>query len=156
MGWCKELLKEAKEKNISLEKQIEAMSELVEMVEWAYSQNSEHWALHKEKAESHVYGYHFTKECAEKAVAGMHNEDGSMGQYWSLKDAQDVATAMGLDFSKEKFNLYDWYYTINMEHSDYYDPSADAQVYLKRAMQFLKDKDGPEGKAKKYWLMTKA
>lgn len=155
MGWCKELIHEAKEKKISLEKELAALEELIPMIEWAYEQNPSYWADHKDKAECHVYGYHFTKDCAERAVAEMQNDDGSVGQYWSIKDVKDLAETMQIDFSKEKFNLYDLYYTLNMERSDFYDANANPQFYIERAFRFLRDKDGPEGKAKKYYLMIK-
>ena len=155
MGWCKKMLEEAEEKNLALERKVEALEELVELIDWAYEQNPSHWHKHKDKAECLIYGWHFTKESAEKAVSEMKNEDGSAGQYWSVKDAADLATSLQIDFNQEKFNLYDFYYVLNMERSDYFEPNENPQVYINRALKFLRDKDGPEGKAKKYYLMPR-
>lgn len=82
----------------------------------------------------------------------MENADGSKGEYWTIKDVEDVVKAMGIDLSKKPYNIYDLYYVLNMERSDYYEPDQAPQYYVKRAFQFLDDKDACEGKAKKYFV----
>lgn len=99
-----------------------------------------------------VFGWHFTKEGAEKAVAKMQNKDGSSGQYWTLKDVEEVCRAMGLDWNQKNYNIYDLYYTLNMMRSDYYKANEAPQYYVDLAFDFLDDKDAPEGKAKRYYV----
>lgn len=155
MGWSNDMATYAREHNIPVHKQILAMEELVAMTEWAYQQAPQKWQDHRDRAESHIYGWHFTKDCAERAVAAMQNEDGSVGQYWSYKDVEDLAKNLGIDFTKEKFNLPDLYYTLNMIHSDFYEANMDPQVYIRLGLQYLRDKDAPEGKAKIYYMAMK-
>lgn len=44
------------------------------------------------------------------------------------------------------------YYVLNMERSDYYKADEAPQYYVERALDFLNDKDAPEGKAKRYYV----
>lgn len=86
------------------------------------------------------------------AVAAMQNKDGSSGQYWTLKDAEEVSKAMSIDWTQKRYNIYDLYYVLNMERSDYYKADEAPQYYVERALDFLNDKDAPEGKAKRYYV----
>ena len=125
---------------------------LAEMAEMGYESNPGHWEHKREKAESLIYGYHFTKDGAEKAVSRMKNKDGSSGAYWTLEDVEKVASSMGIDWSCKNYNIYDLYYTLNMVRSDYYKDGQAPQYYADLAFDFLEDKDAPEGKAKRYYL----
>ena len=152
MGWCRELCEFAKEKKVETSKHLAMMEILAEMAEMGYESNPGHWEHKREKAESLIYGYHFTKDCAEKAVARMKNKDGSSGAYWTLEDVEKVATSMGIDWGCKNYNIYDLYYTLNMARSVYYKDGQAPQYYADLAFDFLEDKDAPEGKAKRYYL----
>ena len=89
----------------------------------------------------------FTRETAECAVSKMRNEDGTIGAHWNYETATSVLHDKGWSF-----HPCDWYYVLNMVYSDYYDDEADNEYYFKLAADFLKDKDAPAGKAKKYYL----
>lgn len=133
-------------------KHLAAIAILAEMADEGYATNPAKWEHHRDKAECHIYGWHFTKESAEKAVAAMQNKDGSSGQYWTLKDVEEVSKAMSIDWSQKRYNIYDLYYVLNMERSDYYKADEAPQYYVERALDFLNDKDAPEGKAKRYYV----
>jgi len=90
---------------------------------------------------------HFTEESAKYAVAHMENEDGTIGEHWNYATTSDVLRSKSLMFKQP-----DWYYVLNMMYSDYYDEEMDDGYYIDLAIDFLKDKDAPEGKAKKYYL----
>lgn len=90
---------------------------------------------------------HFTEESAKYAVAHMDNEDGTVGEHWNYITTSDVLRSKSLMFRQP-----DWYYVLNMMYSDYYDEEMDDSYYIDLAIDFLKDKDAPEGKAKKYYL----
>ena len=90
---------------------------------------------------------HFTEESARYAVAHMDNEDGTVGEHWNYATTSDVLRSKSLMFTQP-----DWYYVLNMMYSDYYDEEMDDGYYIDLAIDFLKDKDAPEGKAKKYYL----
>lgn len=97
-----------------------------------------------------LYGCHFNKQLSQKAVSCMENEDGSTGEHWSIEQTTDVAKNYGITF--DKFNEYDWYYTLNMIYSDYYGSFPnDLSYYVKVSLKFLNDKDSTEGKAFRYW-----
>lgn len=152
MGWCKEIMEHAAEHKLETKKHLAAVAILVEMADEGYAANPSRWEGHREKVESLVFGWHFTKEGAEKAVAKMQNKDGSSGQYWTLKDVEEVCRAMGLDWNQKNYNIYDLYYTLNMMRSDYYKANEAPQYYVDLAFDFLDDKDAPEGKAKRYYV----
>lgn len=152
MGWCSELMTYADEHKVETKKHLAAIAILAEMADEGYAVNPNKWESHREKAECHIYGWHFTKDSAEKAVAKMQNKDGSSGQYWTLHDVEEVSKAMGIDWSQKRYNIYDLYYVLNMERSDYYKAEEAPQYYVDRAFDFLEDKDAPEGKAKRYYV----
>ena len=60
-----------------------------------------------------VYGPHFDECLAKKAVARMKNVDGTHGEYWTYEQTSQLAEQQGI---KHKA---DWYYVMNMLHSDY-------------------------------------
>lgn len=65
---------------------------------------------------------------------------------------QQFSKAMSIDWSQKRYNIYDLYYVLNMERSDYYKADEAPQYYVERALDFLNDKDAPEGKAKRYYV----
>ena len=89
----------------------------------------------------------FTKETAEYAVSKMKNDDGTEGGHWDYDTTTSVLKSKGYDF-----NPCDWYYVLNMVYSDYFSKDQPDDYYFKLAYDFLKDKDAPVGKAKKYFL----
>ena len=89
----------------------------------------------------------FSRETAEYAVSKMKNEDGTEGGHWDYDTTKSVMESKGYDF-----NPCDWYYVLNMVYSDYYSKDQPDEYYFKLAYDFLKDKDAPVGKAKKYFL----
>lgn len=89
----------------------------------------------------------FTRETAEYAVSKMKNEDGTEGGHWNYDTTTSVMQSKGYDF-----HPCDWYYVLNMVYSDYYSKDQPDDYYINLAYDFLKDKDAPVGKAKKYFL----
>ena len=152
MNWFADLMKSDEFHNMSEENRRELNCLLAEMADNLMAIEPNKFAIQKDKAESLVYGWHFTEESAKRAVGMMENADGSKGEYWTIKDVEDVVKAMGIDLNKKHYNIYDLYYVLNMERSDYYEPEQAPQYYVKRAFQFLDDKDACEGKAKKYFV----
>lgn len=89
----------------------------------------------------------FTRETAEYAVSKMKNEDGTDGGHWDYDMTTSVMKSKGYEF-----NPCDWYYVLNMVYSYYYSKDSQDDYYFKLAYDFLKYKDAPVGKAKKYFL----
>lgn len=89
----------------------------------------------------------FTRETAEYAVSKLKNEDGTEGGHWDYNTTTTVMSSKGFEF-----NPCDWYYVLNMVYSDYFSKDQSDEYYFKLAYDFLKDKDAPAGKAKKYFL----
>ena len=97
-----------------------------------------------------IYGCHFSEWLLKRATTNMKNEDGTVGEHWSLEQTNMVARSKGLVFSS--FNQYDFNYVMNMIYSDYYGAVPnDTDTYYKMAIKFLSDKDGKEGKAFSYY-----
>ena len=98
-----------------------------------------------------TYGAHFDEECAKYAVSMMQNEDGTVGQHWSLEETTSVGQQNGISF--DRFNQYDWYYTLNMIYSDYVAVIGNTpSTYISLAKAWIMDKDAEEGKAYRYYM----
>lgn len=111
------------------------------------------------KLERHerMYGPHFNESCAEKAVAKMHNEDGSVGAHWSIEEAAKIAQQYGVNLKGDKFNKYDWFVALNMVRSDFYRAvvnmtnSDNVKHFVELTKAWLNDKDIDEGKMWMYF-----
>lgn len=94
---------------------------------------------------------HFDEHLAKKAVAEMENVDGSSGEHWTLEDTTKVMEQNGI-----KANKYDWYYLMNMLHSDYSKIwGDDVAQYVKFAKAYIEDPDAGEGKVFCLWKAGK-
>lgn len=113
----------------------------------------------RRKLERHerMYGPHFNEKCALKVVSKMINEDGSVGQHWSLPETTSVASQYGVSFNTYKYNKYDWYVALNMVYSDYYKAihsltgTDNIKCFVELAKAWLNDKDVEEGKMWYYY-----
>lgn len=113
----------------------------------------------KRKLELHeqMYGPHFNERCALKAVALMENEDGTIGQHWSLSETTTIAAQFGINLSTYKYNKYDWYVALNMIYSDYYKAirsicnSDNVKYFVEFAKAWIDDKDIDDGKMWYYY-----
>lgn len=110
--------------------------------------------MKQKKLEKHerMYGPHFNEECALRAVSKMQNDDGTIGQHWSLSEAISLANRYGIALNTEQYNKYDWYVALNMVYSDYYNVTRSNTIndttkfFVELAKYWLKDKDVDEGK----------
>jgi len=99
-----------------------------------------------------VNGPYFDSESVAKAVASLQNEDGTVGPKWTITETTTAASSVGVIF--EKYNMYDWYYVLNMVYSDYYNViGVNQPVYFELAKAWINDKDAPVGKAYLYHKM---
>lgn len=85
MGWCKELAEYAEQHKVETKRHLAAIAILAEMADEGYAANPGKWEDKRDKAECHIYGWHFTEESSHKAVQDA-NKDGTSGEYWTLKD----------------------------------------------------------------------
>lgn len=95
------------------------------------------------KLHTEMYGHHFSEHMAKHAVKEMKNADGTTGEHWSLEQTTNLMKQMGLNC-----NVYDWYYALNMLHSDA-SPifKNDTSLYAKYAVAvYFKDIDGDDTK----------
>lgn len=94
-----------------------------------------------------AFGPHFDESLAKKAVAKMRNVDGTVGEHWSMEQTNQLAAKHDI---KEKA---DFYYVMNMMHSDYADVlGSDVGTYVKMAKAYMEDPDAAEGKVFCTWL----
>lgn len=96
----------------------------------------------------HIFGEHFNSELAKEAVQGMENINGTKGETYTFKACLDAADKLGLCW--DKYNQFDWYFTLNMIASDYAGIVEDVK-FVAIAKAWLEDIDVPEGKAFRYW-----
>lgn len=111
-----------------------------------------------ETLENHLYketyGCHFNSWMLDEATKYLVNDDGTTGPHWTLDQTTSVAKQNGISF--DKFNEYDWNYVMNMVYSDFYGAVPNETIsYVRLAKKFLEDKDGPDGKAFKYYSSMK-
>lgn len=99
-----------------------------------------------------LYGYHFDEHTAKKAVSHMKNFDGTAGEFWTLEQTSRLLTQSGI-----KANEYDWYYVLNMLHSDAGNIFRnDVNLYVKYATEvYFKDVDADDTKAFKHYISQK-
>ena len=103
-----------------------------------------------------IYGPHFNREQAEYAVSKLENEDGTTGGHWTYEEVKSVLASHDLDMSREHFTECDFYYVINMLYSDMYELlGSSTDNYYKASLLWLRDKDAPVGKAKRYYYAMK-
>lgn len=94
-----------------------------------------------------ICGPHFDDRLAEKAVSHMKNVDGTHGEHWSMEQTNSLAAKHDI---KEKA---DFYYVMNMMHSDYADVlGSDVGTYVKMAKAYMEDPDAADGKVFCTWL----
>lgn len=89
----------------------------------------------------------FTKDTAEYVVSKMRNKDGTTGEHWNYETTTKVLESKGY-----KFKPCDWYYALNMIHSDHYKAGRSDETYIELAHDFLSDIDGPDHIAKTWAL----
>lgn len=97
-----------------------------------------------------VYGAHFDEHTAKKAVAKMHNVDGTTGEHWSYEETSRLADQHNIQCKA------DWYYALNMMYSDLYKIYGnDVNMYAKIANAlYFDDPDMTEGKLFKAYIAT--
>ena len=78
----------------------------------------------------------------------MENINGTKGETYTFKACLDAADKLGLCW--DKYNQFDWYFTLNMIASDYAGIVEDVK-FVAIAKAWLDDIDVPEGKALRYW-----
>lgn len=94
-----------------------------------------------------IFGKHFNETLAKKAVEEMDNVDGSKGEHWTLAQTNQLLTAQKLNFNK-----YDFYYLMNMLHSDFSKVlGEDSKIYLNMAKAYIDDPDAKESKVYCIW-----
>lgn len=91
-----------------------------------------------------VYGRHLSEELAKEWVSCMENKDGSKGQHWSIEETNSLAG---------NYDKNDFYATLNMMFSDYFNPRFDTNTYIELAKDWLNDKD-IEDKILKYYFFV--
>lgn len=85
---------------------------------------------------------------AEEAVEDMLHDNGKTGERFSKDTTNSHAKRFGFHEDEEA----DFYFVMNMMYSDYcLIVGEDENRYAEFAKKFIKDKDGPKGKAKKYY-----
>lgn len=131
-------------------------ADVMEMIKKAHPEKYEKLYL---KAYVLLNGWHFDKELAEYAVSKMENADpkNKKGEFWTIEETSAVAKSNGITFTN--FTDADWYFTMNMMRSDYFNPELpedDYKFYMHLTKGFLMDADTKStskegGKAMRYW-----
>lgn len=120
-----------------------------------------------------IQAYRFSPEDASSSVAtttqaaskepatkeqevAKKNEDGSTGTHFAIEETDHLAQRIGMSFSTNNYNRWDWYYVLNMVYSDYYGHVPnDMASYVNIAKAFIEDKDAAPGKAYRYYVAMK-
>lgn len=143
----KEIMRKAEENPVSKKKVEKILDDYLRDLE---ERREEEYETLRYNVYVATFGEHFCLDSAHKAVHEMENDDGTFGEHWTIEQTTSVAEQQGIKF--EHFNKYDWYYTLNMMRSDYYNMfKDDTNSYIKLAKMWLCDKDVEEGKAFRYW-----
>lgn len=94
-----------------------------------------------------AYGQHFDEELAKKAVSKMKNVDGTCGEHWTYEQTSQLADQQGIQCKA------DWYYVMNMLHSDFAEVLGnDVNNHVRMAKAYMCDPDAAEGKVFDLWV----
>ena len=94
-----------------------------------------------------AYGQHFDEELAKKAVSKMKNVDGTRGEHWTYEQTSQLADQQGICCKA------DWYYVMNMLHSDFVEVLGnDTSNYVRMAKAYMCDPDATESKVFDLWI----
>ena len=103
--------------------------------------------------DGHGTSKEFSATDAKCWTAKMENEDGTVGEHWTMEQTGQVASIAGAHYEP-----WIWYAALNMMYSDYYAVAAKygldrPEFYADLAKAFLDDKDagGPEEKMAGYY-----
>lgn len=111
-----------------------------------YSEPDAYWKAYLTIHES-IFGKHFNETLAKKAVAEMENVDGTDGEYWTLQQTTQVMNSNNL-----KYNPYDFYYVMNMLHSDFSKILGDdVKTYTEMTRAYIDDPDAEDSKVYCIW-----
>ena len=136
----KEILNDATEQDLK-----NFVSDFMTRLECVMPQAYEELMLELHK---NVYGFHFSKGLALKAVSELEDSNENKGGKYSLEEACKIRRDYNISL-----NEYDFFYVLNVMYSDYSKLlNNDLVSYVKMVSLFLKVEDAPEGKALKYYL----
>ena len=89
----------------------------------------------------------YTEQEAKNIVSMFMNKDGTRGAHWPIEEVREVAKKKP---ELTKFDCYDFFITLNMMYSDYYNSKFTAEDYIEFAEDFLDDIDAPKSKLRRY------
>ena len=89
----------------------------------------------------------YTEQEAKNIVSMFVNKDGTRGAHWPIEEVREVAKKKP---ELTKFDCYDFFITLNMMYSDYYNSKFTAEDYIEFAEDFLDDIDAPKSKLRRY------
>lgn len=136
----KEILNDATEQDLK-----NFVSDFMARLECVMPQAYEELMLELHK---NVYGSHFSKTLACKAVSELEDSNGNKGGKYSLEEVNKIRRDYNINLNEN-----DFYFVINMLYSDYSKLlNNDLSLYVKMTCLFIEDEDAPEGKALKYYL----
>ena len=92
---------------------------------------------------------HLGETLARKWVCKMKNKDGTCGGHWSWEQVGQVLREKNL-----RYELSDFYATLNMIYSDNYNAKFDLSTYIELAKDWLDDVDVSEHKLLKYYFFV--
>lgn len=119
---------------------------LIDAVDKLKNDNIEDYKEIKLELYKILYGNHLNEDLANEWVSHMENKDGTYGEHWTFEQTNQFAG---------NHNKYDFYAILNMMYSDFYNPRFDTSNYLELTRDWFNDKDGPEGKTLKYYMLIK-
>lgn len=109
------------------------------------------WNSEKERGGAESHDMKLTPEMAKEWTSGMHNEDGSTGEHWSMEQVKKLMAQRGLEH-----DLPEVYAVMNSLYSDYckvfkkYGFNS-PEAYMDLALAWLKDSDAVKNKAAMYY-----
>lgn len=93
---------------------------------------------------------------AMEITSGFVNKDTTTGEHWNKTQTDEVAAKYRINTDGERFNDWDFYVTLNMMYSDYYNTKFSLDEYVQLAKDWLTDPDWSEpGKTKAYFNLKK-
>lgn len=92
---------------------------------------------------------HLGEALAKKWTSKMCNKDGTKGAHWTWEQVSQVVREKSL-----KYDMADFYATLNMIYSDFYSSKFDTAHYIEMAKDWLDDSDVGDHKLLKYYFFV--
>ena len=130
--------------------QMQEMREVYEeMIDYLKAYDHDMYMCVEYELHNIAHSGHLGEHLAKLWTCKMCNKDGTKGAHWTWEQVSQVVREKGL-----KYDLSDFYASLNMVYSDFYNSKFETTHYIEMAKDWLDDADAGEHKLLKYYFFV--